>query len=148
MRAVARARPHRSNRLRDVGLAGCIGRWRIVGLQPIKRTKERVDLPCLYGVRDERFDGLGRQQTRRLCGFCDFVSERELQCRHGFLCSCSGRYFNTSLRWLYDPKTGYATEVKHAETGLSYLKVDERADDGQLIKRIPDSQADSATSSV
>ena len=35
---------------------------------------------------------------------------------------------------LYDANTGYATEVKHAETGLSYWKVDVRADDGQLVR--------------
>jgi RHS repeat-associated protein len=39
-----------------------------------------------------------------------------------------------SLETLYDPNAGYATEVKHAETGLSYWKVDLRADDAQLVR--------------
>jgi RHS repeat-associated protein len=39
-----------------------------------------------------------------------------------------------SLETIYDVNTGYATEVKHAETGLSYWKVDVRADDGQLVR--------------
>ncbi|TAG03389.1 MAG: hypothetical protein EAZ30_09595 [Betaproteobacteria bacterium] len=38
------------------------------------------------------------------------------------------------LQTPYDPATGYATEVKHAEKGLSYWKVDVRADDGQLVR--------------